>query len=374
MSKLNLKQIDMKTLRCPICTYILFAIGLLFISCGQRFYKSNNTAIDTLPREQRVRLLFAGDAMCHYPQIESARGEDGTIDFRSKFAATKPYFDRADIAIVNFETTISPDGRYSGYPAFSSPAEYADALHWLGTDVAMLANNHCCDRGARGIHSTIAKLDTLGIAHTGAFHSAEDFSRNEILRIEHQGVKFAFINYTYGTNGIPTPKDCKVNRIDTVDIANALKRATVDSDCVVACMHWGDEYMRQPSFTQRKLAQFLHRNGVDLVIGSHPHVVQPTVATDEQITVYSLGNFISNQRRAHTDGGIMAEIEVVKSIEGKCTYSLNIVPVWVKKPGHILVTPESAIEEPMTPAQRQQYELFIQNTNELLSNGLKPKL
>lgn len=211
--------------------YVILALASFLISC--RGGGINNTEVrelDTLPREQRVRLLFTGDAMCHHPQISSARNADGTIDFRQKFAAAKPYFDRADIAIVNLETAISPDSRYSGYPTFSTPTEYAEALDWLGADIAMLANNHCCDRGARGIHKTIATLDTLGIVHTGAFHNDEEFIRNEILRIEHQGVKFALVNYTYGTNGIPTPKGCKVNRIDTMVIADALKRAVVDSD------------------------------------------------------------------------------------------------------------------------------------------------
>lgn len=352
--------------------YVILALASFLISC--RGGGINNTEVrelDTPPREQRVRLLFTGDAMCHHPQISSARNADGTIDFRQKFAAAKPYFDRADIAIVNLETAISPDSRYSGYPTFSTPAEYAEALDWLGADIAMLANNHCCDRGARGIRKTIATLDTLGIVHTGAFHNDEEFIRNEILRVEHQGVKFAFVNYTYGTNGIPTPKGCKVNRIDTMVIADALKRAVVDSDCVIAYMHWGNEYMRQPSRQQRKLAQFLHRNGADLVIGSHPHVIQPYVATEEQITIYSLGNFISNQRKPHTDGGLIAEIEVVKSPDGKCTYSLNVIPVWVKKPGHKLVSPLTAEEEDMLPYQRTQYELFLSNTEQLLSKGLK---
>lgn len=350
------------------------AIAMLMMTSCKEEKNSTHTLAEQaieVPKEQRVRLLFAGDAMCHSPQFRSALQADGTFDFKESFAGVKSYFDRADIAIVNLETTISPDSRYTGYPCFSSPPAYADALAWLGTDVAMLANNHCCDRGAKGIRTTIAKLDSLGIAHTGAFHCEEEFARNEIIRIDYHDVKFAIINYTYGTNGIPTPKGCLVNRIDTTLIAKTLEKISEDTDCVIACMHWGNEYQRQPARTQRKLAEFLHSKGVDLVVGSHPHVVQPYVATDSLITIYSLGNFISNQSKPHTDGGIIAEIELVKSPDGVCRYTLNTIPVWVMKPGHKLISPETALTTEMLPYQRTKYNRFIHNTEQLLAGGVK---
>ena len=348
---------------------------LLFVSCqsGAHHTPVAEAAIvvDTLPREKRTRLLFAGDAMCHGPQLESARCSDGSYDFKKSFTAVKPHFDSVDVTIVNLETTIAPDTRYTGYPTFSSPRAYAEALDWLGTDIALLANNHCCDRSSKGIRSTIATLDTLGIAHTGAFANEEERSRNAILRFESQGIKFSLVNYTYGTNGLPTPKDCFVNRIDTVQIRKDLLRANEDVDCVIACMHWGIEYQRQPSREQRKLAEFLHRNGVDLVIGSHPHVVQPYVATDSLITVYSLGNFVSNQRKRYTDGSILAEIEVVKSPEGVCSYSLKTIPIWVKTPGHEIVSSAYDSEVELNAEQRAKYELFLRDTESLLSRGVK---
>ena len=335
----------------------------------ERAAKKNHTA--PAPKVQRARLLFAGDAMCHTPQISSARCKNGSLDFRPLFEGVKPHFDQADIAIVNFETTISPNSQYSGYPCFSSPKQYADALAWLGTDVAVLANNHCCDNGIIGIRSTIAKLDSLGIAHTGVFHNAEERERNAILRLEHNGIKFAIVNYTYGTNGNPVPRGCFVNHINTTQIANDLELASKDSDCVIACMHWGVEYQQQPSSEQRRLAQFLHSHGVDLVIGSHPHVVQPYVATDSLITLYSLGNFISNQKKPNTDGGLLAEIEVEKGVDGVCKYSLKVIPVWVKYPGHRLVSSEHDSEVKMTEEQRARYNYFLSNTKRLLEKGVK---
>ncbi|MBR6656260.1 MAG: CapA family protein [Alistipes sp.] len=320
---------------------------------------------------KRLRLLFAGDAMCHLPQIRAAYGRGHSIDFRSSFEGVKSHFDQADIAVVNLETTVSTRPPYSGYPCFVSPTEYIDALAWLGVDVALMANNHCCDNGRKGARETIAKLDTLGIARTGVFHSEEDFLKNAILRIERNGIKLALINYTYGTNGNPKPKGYKVNYINTEQIANDIKAASEDTDCIIACMHWGLEYMHQPSREQRKLAQFLHRNGVDIVVGTHPHVVQPYVATDTLITIYSLGNFISNQKRHNTDGGLLAEIDIEKGEDNVCKYSLRTIPVWVKKPGFRLISSEFAAEAKMSKAQRACYEHFIKDTELILKTGVK---
>ena len=318
-----------------------------------------------------MRLLFAGDAMCHSPQIEAARQTDGSLDFRGSFADVKPYFDRADIAVVNLETTISPDNRYSGYPTFSSPAEYAEALAWVGADIAMLANNHCCDRGAIGIRSTVATLDRLGMAHTGVFADAADHERNRVLRVERNGVKFAFVNYTYGTNGMPVPSDCTVNLMDTLLMAEDLRLASEDTDCVVACVHWGEEYRSRPTREQRKVADFLHRHGVDIVVGSHPHVVQPAKVDCNGVTIYSLGNFVSNQRKRFCDGGIIAEVEVVKPVDGECRYSLVVTPVWVALPGYRVLPPEVAAKEPMTTDKRANYEQFMRDAEHLFIMGLR---
>ena len=357
--------------------YMVWCTVALLVSCGDagcgfvRDAVEVQPSLPTTPSVQRARLLFAGDAMCHSPQIAAAYRADGSLDFRGSFAAVKPYFDRADLAVVNLETTISPNSQYSGYPTFSSPAEYAEALAWAGADVAVLANNHCCDRGARGIRSTVATLDRLGVAHTGAFADLKDYNTNDILRLERGGIRFALVNYTYGTNGIPVPTECRVNLIDTVRIAEDLARAREDSDCVVACVHWGEEYRRQPSREQRCLAEFMHRNGVDILVGSHPHVVQPAVADGASVTIYSLGNFVSNQRKRYCDGGILAEVEVEKGKDGTMRYSLCVTPVWVALPGYRILPPEVAEKEIAGGWQRVEYEQFMCDTERLFVEGLR---
>ena len=356
--------------------YIIIVAGALsalaLSSCGtvnRQQKQSDETIVKEQP--QRLRLLFTGDAMCHTPQIASARCQDHSIDFRPSFEGVKRHFDRADIAVVNFETTISTSSQYTGYPCFASPAEYADALAWLGTDVALLANNHCCDKGRSGIHATIAKLDSLGIAHTGAFLNEEDRQRNSILRFERNGIKLSLLNYTYGTNGNPIPKGCYVNLIDTLKMAQDIALASEGADCVVACMPWGYEYQQKPAYIQRKLAQFLHRHGVGIVVGTHPHTVQPYTATERQITIYSLGNFVSNQRKGFTDGGLLAEIEIERGADSICRYALRMVPIWVKVPGHNIISSEFASEVEFTESQQADYKRFINNTDSLLNRGVK---
>jgi poly-gamma-glutamate synthesis protein (capsule biosynthesis protein) len=189
------------------------------------------------------------------------------------------------------------------------------ALKDAGVDVAALANNHCCDAGGRGIASTVDILEETKIMHTGAFKDSVDYLANNILYLERCGIRFALLNYTYGTNGIPTPKGRIVNRLDTVLMARDIESISREEvDFIMAFVHWGNEYEILPSKHQRKLAEVMKSAGVDLIIGSHPHVVQPmevdfAVNSGRGVaTVYSLGNFISNQNDVNSRGGAMAKV------------------------------------------------------------------
>ena len=270
--------------------------------------------------------------------------------------------------IVNLETTLTRTDRYTGYPCFRSPAALADALRDAGVDVAVLANNHCCDGGAAGVHTTVAELRRCGIRHTGVFTDSLDRAANNPLWLEHCGVRFALLNYTYGTNGIPVPEGVRVNLIDTVRMAADLAAAREGlPDCIAVCIHWGNEYERQANAEQRRLARFLRRNGADLIVGSHPHVVQPFETDSSHVVLYSLGNFVSNQRRRYCDGGLMAEIEAVRHPDGRMTYTLDPVPVWVAMPGYRIVPPEVGD----TMALPAAYSLFRKDVAEMLDRVYK---
>ena len=154
----------------------------------------------------------------------------------------------------------------------------------------------------------------------------------------------------------------EVNRIDTLAIARDLDAVRGAVDCAVVCIHWGNEYERRENGEQRTLAAFLRRHGADVVIGSHPHVVQPAEADSAHVGVYSRGNFVSNQRKRHTDGGIMAAVEAVKHPDGRMTYRLECIPVWVALPGYRILPPEAADTAVLPPA----YGVFRRDVAELL--------
>lgn len=315
-----------------------------------------------------VRLVFGGDLMQHLPQVTAARTSDGGYDYGSSFEYVAPYFRDADIAVINLETTLSPDGNYSGYPCFCSPVEVADAMVDMGIDIAVMANNHCCDRSSRGIASTVEALQRRAIRHTGVYVDSADYRRNNILRFEHGGVRFAMLNYTYGTNGIPVPKDRIVNLIDTAVIARDIAAVDRDSiDCLIAFMHWGNEYERRENAEQRRLAGFLRRKGVDVVIGSHPHVIQPFEVDSAGVVFYSLGNFVSNQQRRYCDGGLIAMVDVIRcDTVPRLGYEVEAVPVWVLCPGYRVLPPEVADTLSMTVDARRRYDRFLADTEELL--------
>lgn len=294
------------------------------------------------PEPVEVRLLFTGDVMQHLPQITAAR-RDGGFDYSEVFRYVRPRFDAADLVVVNFETTLTDSPRYAGYPCFRSPTALADALRDAGVDVATLANNHCCDGGAEGVRTTLRELDRCGIRHTGVCAASCGPAAHHPLRLMIRGVRFAFVNYTYGTNGLPDPCGVQVNRIDTARMARDLAGLAKDSvDCIVACMHWGNEYERQENAAQRELAAWLRRRGVDIVIGHHPHVVQPFEADSVHAVFYSLGNFVSNQRQRYRDGGVMAGIRVTRLPDGSMRYAAEAIPVWVALPRYRVLPPEAA--------------------------------
>lgn len=318
------------------------------------------------PVVRHLSLIFAGDWMQHTPQIAAARTPAG-FDYEPSYRDIAPLFRAADLAFVNLETTLTRSGSYTGYPCFRSPVALADALVDAGVDVALLANNHCCDGGSAGIRTTVEELGARGIRHTGVFSDSTDYRRNRILYLERNGIRLAVVNYTYGTNGLPVPQGRIVHLIDTVRMAEALQSVPRDSaDAIIACMHWGNEYERRPNADQRRLADFLHRHGADIIVGSHPHVIQPFEADSSRVVLYSLGNFVSNQQKRYCDGGLMARIEITKRDTLPCRFATTVIPVWVYRPGYRILPPGVADTLPLPAESRRRYEEFMADTRRLI--------
>lgn len=292
-----------------------------------------------------ITMSVIGDIMCHNSQYKDAYDSSkGTYDFSYVFSDIKQYINSADIAIGNLETTFAGiEKGYSNYPRFNTPEQLATNLKDFGIDVVSTANNHCMDTNYSGLVSTLQYLDEAGIAHTGTNSTKED--QNKILVKDVKGIKIAFLAFTYGTNGIPVPTDKSfaVNLIDENLILNQIKLAKQEEpDLICASMHWGIEYQTKQNSEQEKWADFLFNNGVDIILGSHPHVLQPmekkTVALEDGTTkdcfvIYSLGNFMSGQTKENTRNSIILNIDIMKNGEtGQIVLNkVEYVPIYMYK-------------------------------------------
>ncbi len=334
---------------------LIFLIILLAIAGGTYFYFSKNKnepKEDQISKEEIIEepqeditlnMTVTGDVLCHNTQYFDAYEPNGdTYDFSYVFEDIKKYFDNSDIAIGTIETSFAgKEIGYSNYPTFNSPAELARDLKELGYDIFATASNHCLDKGYNGLVKTLETLDNVGIEHMGTYSSEE--KSQEILIKEVKGIKIAFLNYTYGTNGIPIPegKEYAVNLIDKDKMKSDIDKAKSEgSELICVNMHWGEEYRQTPTEEQKELADFLFENGADLILGSHTHCLEPmekrTVTLEDGTTkdgfvVYSLGNFMSGQNADYTRQSVILDIQITKHGEdGKFTIdSVNYTPIYM---------------------------------------------
>ena len=288
--------------------------------------------------EHTMSLLFIGDIMGHQSQINAA------FDKKSKEYKYGTTFDKVssiiksyDFSLANLEVTLSGTS-YSGYPHFASPKSLVVAAKDAGIDVCFTANNHACDKGKKGIKKTIKVLNDLKMKHTGTFSKKSDREENNLMILEKDNIRVGLLNYTEHTNWVPTPKGVFVNRMDVAKMISDINQtASKKLDKLILMLHWGDEYKHFPKMKYVNLAKELFDAGVDIIIGSHPHVLQPmhyskaTKKSKEKLIYYSLGNFVSDQRRRYRNGGGLAGIVIGKK-EGK-SYIKNqgFHLVWVNK-------------------------------------------
>jgi len=308
-----------------------------------------------LSAQDTLTLTFVGDVMMHQTQINSGKTPDGYL-FDNCFTYISAHLSAADITIANLEVTLA-GAPYSGYPQFSAPDALAEALQRAGVDVLLTANNHSCDKGKTGVERTLQVLDSLQLLHTGTYYDSLSRQKATPLLLAKNNFEVALLNYTYGTNGIPIPAPTVVNLIDTLQMLADIEQAkALQPDIIAVTLHWGDEYKLSPNKAQRDLAEFLSRNGVRLIIGAHPHVLQPIEvlhaadSTVETVVAYSLGNFISNMTAANTDIGALVNIRLVKHNERVIIDHVGYTYVWTYKPQvdgkrHFYVLPAAEYED-----------------------------
>ena len=364
--------------------WVILALLILFFSCDKKnnicLYQTQAKGINKKKKQaDTVSFIFMGDIMGHTPLLYAAYNKDEkAYNFDSFFKGISTIINNSDYALANLELTLA-EKPFTGYPTFSSPIELAKSCKDNGIDILVTANNHSCDRGKKGIIKTIEALNNLKISHIGTYKTQKERDSNNLLVLEKKGIKIGVLNYTYGTNGLPVPKGMVVNLIDTTQIKKDIKNSQkFDIDKLIVFIHWGNEYQLEANKSQRKLANFLHGNGVDVIIGSHPHVIQNMEFFNqeekgkEKLTVYSLGNFISNQRKPNTDGGAMVKIEFIKENDTTMLLPPHFYLTWVDKflknggNKYEIKSCEFSNSQEMTKKSFKQMSVFVNKTRQRL--------
>lgn len=314
--------------------------------------------------------------MQHSGQLAEARREDGTYSYSHWYRYITKEIKKNHFAIANLETPIYKNS-FSGYPSFCAPESFLYAIRDAGFNVILFANNHCFDKGKKAAMHTLNLLDSLNIAHCGVYRNAEEREQRYPLLIEHNGIRIAILNYTYGTNGNSIPEPMVVNLIDKAIIEkDILDAKSMHADAIIACMHWGDEYVRIPSKRVEELSHWLIEQGVDHIIGNHPHIIQPIEVREDSETpdmhtvVYSTGNLVSNMSLRGTDGGMMIRMELRKIMNYTRVISLGYLLTWIapkKSNGerdYTILPAATTIIQGNQHAQKKLHE-FLNDTREL---------
>lgn len=310
-------------------------------------------------------IISTGDIMVHEPQLTGAYvASTGKYDFSDFFTYTEPYFKAADLAVANLEVTFAGnDGRnYSGYPVFNCPDSLANVIKKSGLNLILTANNHSYDTGLHGFMRTQKILKKKGIEYTG---TRTDGTTKPYVIKEINGIKIGIADFTYETegasknrkylNGILLSEEAAplINSFSYPEIEKFYKTAGAmikemkqnGAEFTLFYIHWGDEYKTEPNSWQKNIAQQLSNRGLDMIIGSHPHVIEPIELVRSEggehttICLYSTGNAISNQRQermdscpsGHTEDGLLISFKLEKSKDGVSLSDLDIIPTWVDK-------------------------------------------
>ena len=295
----------------------------------------SSTAAPQTNAASKVNIVAVGDNLIHNTLISAGEREDGSLDYTSFYEHIKSDISAADIAVINQETILGgSEFEYTGYPTFNSPWEIGDAAIDAGFDIFTCATNHSLDKGFSGIEQECAYFSQHPeVVHIGTNISEEDY--NSVVYYEKNGIRFALLNYTYGTNGIPIPESSPwcVNMMDEEKITADVTAARQNADVVMVFPHWGTENSTSVSDYQREYVKLFSDLGVDIVIGTHPHVLQSVEWVTNETTgkkmlvYYSLGNFISHQTSLNQLCGGMARITVEKRGEEISITAASLTPV-----------------------------------------------
>ncbi len=282
---------------CLFCSFLYKSFFNNNLNTNKDLPKSNSIIKETWPKVESVSLIAAGDTVVHNDVANYAKKSDGTYDFNPFFEEIKDIVSSYDIAYYNQETIIGgKDLGYSYYPTFNTPDEFGEAMINTGFNMVSLATNHSYDRGEKAVINSVNFWNKQKDVMTNGI-ALSDNEKNDYTIKEKNGITYALLSYTYGLNGftLPSGKDYLVN-VYSEKLAKKDIEALKDKvDILIVAMHWGEEYRLNPTDEQIKQANYLASLGVDLIIGNHPHCIEPIEWIDDTLVLYSLGNLISNQ-------------------------------------------------------------------------------
>lgn len=322
----------------------LINISFVFLLFGANYTFSQQLIEENKSIDSSVTVTFSvvGDLMCHSTQFNYARQNDSTFNFKPVFREIKKYFDNSDVVIGNLETVVfGNEINYSGYPVFNTPEDFLSGLKHAGFDILVTANNHIYDQRENGIVNTVDFIQKNDMKSSGAYKTQRE--RDSVKLFEKSGLKFALLSYTYAVNLYKIPKKNKfmVNLIDPELIKSDIEKAKdQNADLIIVYFHFGSEYSRSENDYQKNIVEKTISYGADVIIGAHPHTLQPieyfqtnNANIDSGFVAYSLGNFISNQRWRYSDGGMVLNFSVTKNYTSNKSklYAVRYLPIWVFK-------------------------------------------
>ena len=307
-----------------VLVIVLAIFALDFFDISSHFIKRSKPKkeeVIKVPQEYKARVFMVGDALIHSSVYTDAKTSDGGYDFKPMIELIKPIASKYDLVYYNQETILGgPELGYSNYPRFNSPYEVGDAFVDAGFNLVSLATNHTMDKNEQGVLNSVAYWKRQkGVVTSGQWASAEEREESVAKVYEINGITYAFLSYTTWTNGLETPygKEYLNNVYSDEKAANDIAKVKDKADVIIVAMHWGTEYSLGVDYSQDRIAKFLSEQGVQLIIGAHPHVVEPCefINDGKTFVIYSLGNLISDQEGNERLTGLMMTIDIKKKVD-----------------------------------------------------------
>lgn len=332
-------------------------------------------------KEYKLSMIMGGDALYHTGAFQDGKQADGTYNYDSQLTSIKPIVEKYDLAYYNQETILGgKELGLSSYPTFNSPQEVGDAFIKAGFNLVSLANNHTLDRGEKAVlRSSEYWRGKTNVMTAGSYDSLEDKNRSHVG--EKNNIKYAFFAYTTTTNGLKAPagKEYYVNVYSDEKVKNDVESVKGKVDVILISMHWGEEYTHVPTAEQKRIAQYLSSLGVHIVIGSHPHVIQPIEHIGDTVVIYSLGNFISAQTGTNKRVGMLATLNITKTVEnGNSTVKVSdvtgdlVYTYYTTNFKNFKIIPFYELTDKLLPNHakiKEQYEAIIGKNDQMITVG-----